>query len=65
LEATEEELANAATKIGSVYRGKKAREEVAKMKSTTPGEGEDQPEAVAEQAPAEAVPEVAPEENKE
>lgn len=35
------------------------------MKSTTPGEGEDQPEAVAEQAPAEAVPEVAPEENKE
>jgi hypothetical protein len=32
-EATEEEMANAATKIGAVFRGKKAREEVAKIKA--------------------------------
>ena len=33
VEATDEELGDAATKISAVYRGKKAREEVAKMKS--------------------------------
>lgn len=33
VEATEEELGDAATKISAVYRGKKAREEVAKLKS--------------------------------
>ena len=40
MEATDEELANAATKIGSVYRGKKAREEVAQMKADKAASGE-------------------------
>ena len=53
LGATEEELAKAATKIGAVYRGKKARQEVAEKKASTVtgAEGEDKP---AEEAPAES-----------
>lgn len=38
VEATDEELGDAATKISAVYRGKKAREEVAKLKSEKEGE---------------------------
>lgn len=38
VEATEAELSGAATKIGAVYRGKKAREEVAKVKAAKEAE---------------------------
>lgn len=37
-ESTEEEFAAAATKIGAVYRGKKAREDVAKIKADKEGD---------------------------
>ena len=60
-EATEEELADAATKIGAVYKGKKAREEVAKLKS----DKEASQPAVESVAPAENPPaEVPPTEAK-
>jgi hypothetical protein len=39
-EPTEEELANAATKIGAVYRGQKARKQVEDMKAASGVEGE-------------------------
>jgi len=55
-EATDEELASAATKIGAVFRGKKAREEVAQMKATTDAEGTKPVEAVPEEAPKEGAP---------
>lgn len=60
-EATEEELADAATKISAVYKGKKAREEVAKLKS----DKEASQPAVESVAPAENPPaEVPPTEAK-
>mmetsp|Transcript_17622 Transcript_17622/g.29756 ORF Transcript_17622/g.29756 Transcript_17622/m.29756 type:complete len:270 (-) Transcript_17622:80-889(-) len=53
VEATEEELAHAATKIGAAFRGKKARTEVAELKAKKDKEVEDskqqeQPEAQAQ-----------------
>ena len=44
-DATEEELARAATKIGSVYRGKKAREEVAAKRAALEGDEPKEEEA--------------------
>jgi len=45
LEATPEELAGAATKIGAVYRGRKARAEVAEKRATLGSGADGTPEA--------------------
>lgn len=54
LEATPEELAGAATKIGAVYRGRKARAEVAEKRATLGSGADATPEADASAAEAEA-----------
>merc|ERR1712166_70356 len=55
LEATPEELAGAATKIGAVYRGRKARAEVAEKRATLGGaDAEETPAADASGAEPEA-----------
>jgi len=62
-ESTDQEYADAATKISAVYRGKKAREDVAEMKAKkAEGAGD---EAKPEETPAEGAPaDAAPAEEK-